>query len=56
MDQADLAQKYRDQLGQLKAIFPTWAESDLVFTLNDTKGSVDEAAVLITEGECGLRG
>lgn len=51
MDQADLAQKYKAQLSQLKTIFPSWDESDLVYTLNDAKGSVEEAAVLITEGE-----
>jgi len=46
----ELASKYSSQLGQLKAIFPSWDESDLAFTLQDTKGNVEEAAMAITEG------
>ncbi|WWC67514.1 uncharacterized protein I206_101422 [Kwoniella pini CBS 10737] len=45
-----LAVKYSSQLSQLQAIFPSWDEGDLVFTLQDTKGNVEEAALSITEG------
>jgi hypothetical protein len=47
----DLASRYGPQLRQLKAIFPSWDEGDLAFTLQDVKGNVDEAAMMITEGE-----
>ncbi|KAK8846580.1 hypothetical protein IAR55_005666 [Kwoniella newhampshirensis] len=46
----ELAVKYSSQLSQLQAIFPTWDEEDLVYTLQDVKGNVEEAAVMITEG------
>lgn len=46
----ELASKYSEQLGQLQAIFPSWDESDLAFTLQDARGNVDEAAMMITEG------
>lgn len=46
-----LAGKYSAQLSTLQAIFPTWDEGDLVFTLQDTKGNVEEAVLAITEGE-----
>jgi hypothetical protein len=46
----ELASKYSAQLSQLKAIFPEWDESDLAFTLQDARGSIDEAAMMITEG------
>ncbi|WWC87354.1 uncharacterized protein L201_002243 [Kwoniella dendrophila CBS 6074] len=45
-----LAVKYSSQLSQLQAIFPDWDEGDLAFTLQDTKGNVEEAALSITEG------
>ncbi|WVW78945.1 hypothetical protein I302_100908 [Kwoniella bestiolae CBS 10118] len=45
-----LAVKYSSQLAQLQAIFPSWDESDLAYTLQDTKGNVEEAALSITEG------
>lgn len=47
----DLSSRYGPQLRQLKAIFPTWDEGDLAFTLQDVKGNVDEAAMMITEGK-----
>lgn len=47
----DLSSKYSSQLRQLQAIFPSWDEGDLAFTLQDTRGNVDEAAMLISEGE-----
>lgn len=47
----DLSSRYGAQLRQLKSIFPTWDEGDLAFTLQDAKGNVDEAAMMITEGE-----
>jgi hypothetical protein len=47
----DLSSRYGAQLRQLKSIFPTWDEGDLAFTLQDVKGNVDEAAMMITEGE-----
>jgi hypothetical protein len=50
----DLSSKYSSQLRQLQAIFPSWDEGDLAFTLQDTKGNVDEAAVMISEGELEL--
>ncbi|WRT65211.1 uncharacterized protein IL334_002154 [Kwoniella shivajii] len=46
----ELAVKYSSQLSQLQSIFPSWDEGDLVFTLQDTKGNVEEAALSITEG------
>ncbi|WVF70414.1 hypothetical protein IAT40_005204 [Kwoniella sp. CBS 6097] len=46
----ELAGKYSSQLSQLRAIFPTWDEGDLAFTLQDVKGNVEEAAMAITEG------
>ena len=46
----ELARKYSSQLSQLQAIFPSWDESDLAFTLQDAKGNVEEAAMAITEG------
>ena len=45
-----LSSRYGSQLKQLKAIFPSWDEGDLAFTLQDVKGSVEEAALMITEG------
>jgi hypothetical protein len=47
----DLSSKYSSQLSQLTAIFPSWDESDLLFTLQDVRGNVEEAALIITEGE-----
>jgi hypothetical protein len=47
----DLSSRYGPQLRQLKAIFPSWDEGDLAFTLQDVKGNVDEAAMMITEGK-----
>jgi hypothetical protein len=47
----ELAKRYASQLQQLHAIFPSWDEGDLAFTLQDAKGNVDEAAMMITEGE-----
>lgn len=47
----ELSSRYGTQLRQLKSIFPEWDEGDLAFTLQDTKGNVDEAAMMITEGE-----
>lgn len=46
----ELSRKYSSQLSQLQAIFPTWDESDLAFTLQDSKGNVEEAVLAITEG------
>lgn len=46
-----LASKYGAQLKQLKSIFPSWDEGDLALVVQDAKGSVDEAAMAITEGE-----
>ena len=46
----ELSTKYGPQLKQLKAIFPSWDQGDLAFTLQDAKGNVDEAAMMITEG------
>ena len=51
----ELVRKYSSQLSQLQIIFPSWEESDLAFTLNDTKGNVEEAAMAITEGQLALR-
>ena len=45
-----LAGRYSSQLSQLRAIFPSWDEGDLVFTLQDAKGNVEEAAMMITDG------
>lgn len=42
--------KYSSQLSQLQGIFPSWGQADLAFTLQDTKGNLDEAAMMITEG------
>lgn len=50
----ELVRKYSSQLSQLQIIFPSWEESDLAFTLNDTKGNVEEAAMAITEGQSTL--
>jgi hypothetical protein len=47
----ELAKRYASQLQQLQAIFPSWDQGDLAFTLQDAKGNVDEAAVMITEGD-----
>ena len=46
----ELSYKYSSQLSQLRMIFPAWDEGDLVFTLQDAKGSIEEAALMITEG------
>jgi hypothetical protein len=46
----ELSRKYSSQLSQLQAIFPSWDEGDLAFTLQDTKGNVEEAVLAITEG------
>lgn len=46
----ELEKKYSSQLSQLKAIFPSWDQADLAFTLQDARGNVDEAAMMITEG------
>jgi hypothetical protein len=47
----ELSSRFKSQLSQLKSIFPSWDEGDLAFTLQDVKGSVEEAAMMITEGE-----
>jgi hypothetical protein len=47
----ELAVKYSSQLSQLRGIFPSWDEGDLVFTLQDAKGNIEEAAMMITDGE-----
>jgi hypothetical protein len=49
----ELSGKYSSQLSQLKGIFPSWDEGDLVFTLQDARGNVEEAAMMITDGELG---
>jgi hypothetical protein len=46
-----LSSKYSSQLSQLQAIFPSWDQGDLAYTLQDAKGSLDEAAMMITEGK-----
>lgn len=46
----ELSRKYSSQLSQLQAIFPSWDEGDLAFTLQDTKGNVEDAVLAITEG------
>ncbi|RXK39584.1 hypothetical protein M231_03086 [Tremella mesenterica] len=46
----ELARKYHSQIGQLQGLFPSWDEGDLAFTLQDAKGNVEEAALMITEG------
>ncbi|WVR04267.1 hypothetical protein IAU60_001267 [Kwoniella sp. DSM 27419] len=46
----ELAGKYSSQLSQLQAIFPSWDQGDLIFTLQDTKGNVEEAVLMISEG------
>lgn len=47
----ELSRKYSSQLSQLQAIFPSWDEGDLAFTLQDTKGNVEDAVLAITEGQ-----
>ena len=47
----ELSGKYRSQISSLKSIFPDWDDGDLAFTLQDAKGSVDDAVLMITEGE-----
>jgi hypothetical protein len=47
----ELASKYSSQLSQLQGIFPSWDKGDLVFTLQDARGNVEEAAMMITDGE-----
>ena len=49
----ELAVKYSSQLPQLQVIFPSWDEGDLAFALQDARGNVDEAAMMITEGAHG---
>ncbi|ORY24864.1 hypothetical protein BCR39DRAFT_545589 [Naematelia encephala] len=46
----ELAVRFKSQLSQLQSIFPSWDQGDLVFTLQDARGNVDEAAMMITEG------
>lgn len=38
-------------LDTLKAIFPSWADDDLLLVLSESKGSLEEAATKISEGE-----
>ncbi|EKC97998.1 hypothetical protein A1Q2_07795 [Trichosporon asahii var. asahii CBS 8904] len=46
----DLSKKYSSQLKQLQGIFPSWDEEDLLFTLQDSKGNIEEAVLAISEG------
>lgn len=45
-----LRAKYGDSLPTLSAIFPDWAEDDLLLVLDDSKGALDVAVNSITDG------
>lgn len=47
----DPTSKYSSQLKLLGPLFPDWDQDALAGVLLDTKGNVEEAAILITEGE-----
>ena len=46
-----LRKKYSGHLDTLKSIFPSWEEDDLLLVLDEVKGSIDQAATNISEGE-----
>jgi hypothetical protein len=48
---SDPTTKYAKELQALSPLFPEWDGDALAAVLMDTKGSVEEAAVLIAEGE-----
>lgn len=49
-----LRAKYADQLPTLAAIFPDWQDDDLLFALDDAKGSLELAVDRISEGQSHL--
>lgn len=54
MASSDPTSKYASQLKMLGPLFPDWEAAELASVLADTKGNVEEAAVLITDGEVGI--
>lgn len=48
----ELSKKYKPEVAQLQAIFPSWDEGDLVFALQDSRGNLEEAVLAISEGKC----
>lgn len=48
---ADPTSKYASQLKMLAPLFPDWDKNELASVLVDTRGNVEEAAVLITDGK-----
>lgn len=42
--------QYNEPLSQLRAIFPDWAEQDLMSVLEETKGDIELAVARVSEG------
>jgi hypothetical protein len=47
---ADLKKKHGSQLASLKELFPSWAEDDLLFALEETDGDLERTVGHISEG------
>ena len=50
---SDPTSKYANELQLLSPLFPDWDDQALGGVLADTKGNVEEAALLISEGTFG---
>jgi hypothetical protein len=48
---SDPTSKYSKELQLLSPLFPDWDDQALAGVLADTKGNVEEAALLISEGQ-----
>ena len=52
-DQSEVGQlkrQYADKLKNMKEIFSTWTDEDLVFALKEADGDVEAAAALVSDG------
>lgn len=49
---SDPTSKYSNELQLLAPLFPDWDDQALAFVLADTRGNVEDAALMISEGEC----
>lgn len=48
---SDPTSKYANELQLLSPLFPDWDDQALAFVLADTKGNVEDAALMISDGE-----
>lgn len=50
-EESKLRQKYKSQLATAHELFPDWSDDDLIATLTEYNGDVEQTILAISEGE-----